>query len=276
MFVLFPALLSGGCAMGLKPEGVPPRPEAVGGILFRVPAENLSKTGAPLNPAQLAQTVSRNLGVWGFPVSADPDSDFSHVMEPKVGEVQGGSTPKGFSFILGNSDPRALDFQKAEVVTVTCTLRGAGSRGHENAYLKESFVADEIMKKGARAKGEKALFDAYVNHIGTACFNLLSQLGVRRAKPDPQHTPGTVPSAWFPEVRIEVRDKPPGSPPAVHQPASPAPARAGRATPAAPPTPADSAEPTVQTEIEEGETRKQMILHNQGSPIILEFGYERK
>jgi len=26
----------------------------------------------------------------------------------------------------------------------------------------------------------------------------------------------------------------------------------------------------------EGETRKQMIIHNQGSPIILEFGYERK
>jgi hypothetical protein len=79
------------------------------------------------------------------------------------------------------------------VATVTCTLRGV-ERSHENAYPKQSFVADE------------------------------------------------------------VRDK--------------------LAAPASGST--ESEAPAVQTEIKGGETRKQMIIHSQGSPIILEFGYERK
>jgi hypothetical protein len=266
------------CAAGLKPEGSPPRPESVTGILFRAPTENLAQAGRDLDTEKLAETVSRNLAAWGYPVTADAEADYSHVMEPKVSAVEGKSTPPGFSFSLGNSDPRALEFQRAEVVTVTCSVRGV-ARGHENAYLKQSFVADEVMKKGARAKGEKALFDAYVNHVGTACFNLLSTLKVKRNKPDPQHTPGTASSTWFPDVRIEVRDKPTAPAPRQNRDADTptevsAPASAETAAPAAGKT--ESEAPPVQTEIKEGETRKQMIIHNQGSPIILEFGYERK
>jgi hypothetical protein len=175
------AALLTGCSIGLKPEGVPPRPEAVTGILFQVDKDELSSRGRAIDAKALAQTVTRNLDTWGFPVSADPNAAYSHVMEPRVGEiVHDGNTPTGFSFSMGNSDPRALEFQKADVVTITCSLRGAKARSHENAYLKETFMADEVMKGGG-----KSLFDAYANHIATACFNLLSELKIQRSKPDP-------------------------------------------------------------------------------------------
>ncbi|WP_045224340.1 hypothetical protein [Methyloterricola oryzae] len=291
---LFPPTLAAlltGCGIGLKPEGVPPRPESVTGILFRAETDQLSSRGKSVDTKALAQTVTRNLDTWGFPVSADPDVAYSHVMEPRVGEiVHDGDTPTGFSFSVGNSDPRSLEFQKADVVTITCTLRGAKAHSHENAYLKETFMADEVMKGGG-----KSLFDAYSNHIATACFNLLSQLKIQRSKPDPVESTSTSSSTWFPDVRIEVKDKPvavkappkaqvvlPAPPPSAKtsatQPAaamsSPAQAPESAATPEA--ASEETTTPAIQTEVKEDETRKQMIIHNQGHPIILEFGYDRK
>lgn len=285
------AALLTGCSIGLKPEGVPPQPGSVTGILFRTEAGQLSSRGKSLDTKALAQTITRNLDTWGFPVSADPNAAHSHVMEPRVGEiVHDGNTPTGFSFSMGNSDPRALEFQKADVVTITCSLRGAKARSHENAYLKETFTADEVMKGGG-----KSLFDAYANHIATACFNLLSQLKIPRSKPDPVESTSTSSSTWFPDVRIEVKDKPvaakaapkaPAAPAAAAQAAkAPVPQPPAAATGAAqatdsPATPESSSEetsaPAVETEVKEDETRKQMIIHNQGHPIILEFGYDRK
>lgn len=259
-------LLLAGCAAGLKPEGSPPRPETVGRILLRLPPENLSERGSRLDADRLAAAISGNLAAWGYPVTTDASVDHSHVMEAKVGAVESGGTPTGFSFSVGDSDPRARGFQKAEVVTVVCTLR-AIRRPTENAYLKEPFVADEVLKRGARAKGEQALFDAYVDHIGTTCFNLLGELKIRR-RPDPPLTPGSPAGTWFPEVRIEVTDQGSTPPPAS------SPATGGRPRPAE--QPSDNLNPPVRTETKQGETRKQMIIHNQGSPIILEFGYERK
>ncbi len=291
LFPLSMTVLLTSCSIGMKPEGVPPRPETVTGILFQVDKDQLSSRGRAIDTKALAQTVTRNLDTWGFPVSADPDAAYSHVMEPQVGEiVHDGNTPTGFSFSVGNSDPRSLEFQKADVVTVTCTLRGAETRSHENAYLKETFMADEVMKGGG-----KSLFDAYSNHIATACFNLLSQLKIQRSKPDPVESTSTSSSTWFPEVRVEIKDKPvavkaPSKAQTVPAPATPS-ARTSATQPAAaasspapvPGSPAapeadseETAAPAIQTEVKEDETRKQMIIHNQGHPIILEFGYDRK
>jgi hypothetical protein len=270
------AALLAGCALGQKPQGAPLEPDSVGTILLRIPAENLGGAGA-VDTRELAGKIAKNLAGWGYAISAEAADGHSHVMEARVGGIEKKGTPTGFSFSVGNSDPRALDFQRAEIVTVTCTL-AAARQPREHAYLKEEFLADEVLKHGGRAKNDPALFKVYVDHIGTACFNLLTELKVKRDKPAPAASPGSPASesSWFPEVRIEVREKP-VSPSPVAGPAPSATAPSPTAPDQAPaPAGAPPETPPVRTETQESEGRKQMIIHNQGHPIILEFGYERK
>jgi len=42
------------------------------------------------------------------------------------------------------------------------------------------------------------------------------------------------------------------------------------------PVPAGKVKTAVHSEIDNTEERKQIIIHNQGSPLILKFGHERR
>lgn len=284
------ALLSG-CA-GVEPMGVRPDPASIKKILFRFEPDTVPAA----RQKDMAERVSKNLGTWGYPVTAEGQGgDYTHIMEAKIGEVSFKSTPKGFSFTVGNSDPRAMDFQKADVLPVDCVLYPVG-HAKDKASLYMDFMADDKVKSGSKSKPDSAVEGVYVNHAATVCFNLLEDLKVQRGKPAPTvagalgGTDGSSGDTWFPEVRIEVREKPAAGaaqPAAVTAPAevpavAPVAAKPSlKATPdsAAPPTEEAATEaPPVSTETRPGkeEGRKQMIIHNQGSPIILEFGYERK
>jgi hypothetical protein len=254
-----------GCSLGAKPQGTPFKPGSITKILLRIPPANLA-AGAVARPEELAARIGKNLGGWGYPVATDAAGAYSHVMEAAVSGVEKKSTPPGFSFSAGNSDPRAMDFQRADVVTVTCTLRPKG--GGDQAYLKEEFVAERLFKSEKSPKNDSALFEAYVDHIGTACFNLLSELKVKRNPPASSQS-----AAWFPEVSLEVKAKPaplPSGPiaPAATPPA--APEESGGKPEAEPET------SSIRTETRQGPDRKQIVIHNHGAPILLEFGYERR
>jgi hypothetical protein len=274
-------LFAAGCAPGLASKGTRPDPASVGKILLRITPDDLEGPATSLDPEPLAERVAANLRTWGYDVVAEGEAnDYSHIMEARVGKIAHKSTPTGFSFDFGNSDPRALEFQKADVLPVDCVLRSAKHPG-ERASMYMDFVAAGILKDPSRVRTDPAVADIYVNHMGTVCFNLLDDLKLPRRKPaeTAQGSP-----AWIPEVRIEVREKPvagpsPAAVPSSHR-APPAPARVPASAPA-PSEPAatepETAEaPTVQTETRTGEGRKQIIIHNQGAPVILEFGYERK
>ncbi|MGZ8217438.1 hypothetical protein [Methylomagnum sp.] len=281
-------VLLSGCA-GVEPKGVRPDPASIKKVLFRFEPDTLESVPAA-RQQEMAERVSKNLGAWGYGVTADgKGGDYSHVMEAKIGAVSFKSTPQGFSFTVGNSDPRALDFQKADVLPVDCVLYPVG-RAKDRASLYMDFMADDKVKGGVRNKPDPAVEGVYVNHAATVCFNLLEDLKVQRGKPAPivagalGGTDGSSGDTWFPEVRIEVREKPAASsaqPAAVAAPAvvpGTVPVAAEPSLKAAPASAAPSEQATpVSTETrskEEG--RKQMVIHNQGSPIILEFGYERK
>lgn len=252
------------CTPGQEPIGVRPNPASVGKIGFRFAPDSSGVSATASQRKEWAARVSKNLGGWGYPVEAG-DGDYSHILEARIGKVEHKSTPTGLSFSIGNSDPRAPEFQKADVLPVDCVLYPAG-RPQEVAHMYMDFVA------GSDATSPENL----VNHAGTVCFNLLGELKLARAQAPAgtASTPGS--PSWMPEVRIEVVEKPvPGSKPVV--PAA--------ATPVSPPNPASKpatpvaqppAEPSVQTESRTGGGRKQIIIHNQGAPVILEFGYERK
>lgn len=287
-------VLLSGCA-GVEPMGVRPDPASIKKILFRFEPDTVPAA----RERDMAERVSKNLGTWGYPVTTDGQGgDYSHIMEAKIGEVSFKSTPKGFSFTLGNSDPRAMDFQKADVLPVDCVLYPVG-RAKDRASLYMDFMADDKVKGGARNKPDSAAESAYVNHAATVCFNLLEDLKVRRGKPTPAvagalgGTDSSSGDAWFPEVRIEVREKPAASSakpaaavaaPAVVPASAPVAAKPSlEATPGSAAPPAEEATPEAEAPPVSAETRpgkeegrKQMIIHNQGSPIILEFGYERK
>jgi hypothetical protein len=96
--------------------------------------------------------------------------------------------------------------------------------------------------------GQAISTNKLVDHISTVCFNLLSELNWPNKAPS-EPSVGIKPS-WIPEVRIEtVSDRPVES------------------------EQADTSDKTVTHEID---GRKQIIIHNQGSPLILKFGHERR
>jgi hypothetical protein len=280
LLVLIASLsLLAGCSIGLKPQGTPLRPESVGEILLRVAPDNLDEA----QTSAMAGRISKNLRSWGYPVEPDLDGSdgtgATHEMEARVGRIENKSTPTGFSFSIGNSDPRALDFQKADVLPVTCTLKST-ARSSETVSLFMDFVADEKIRNPSRIKSDPALLETYENHIGTVCFNLLDKLKVPRKKA----ASSTSTSTWMPEIRIEVTEKPAKSESGISTGALPVlPVETDRPTnPEAPNSedgpsnPPEEPPVTTETNTDTEESRKRIIIHNRGNPVILDFGFERK
>ncbi len=210
-----------------------------------------------LAPQSVVQQVSKNLSVWQYPITLQASNTDTHHLEVKIGRVTHGSTPTGFSFSAGDSDPRALEFQKADVLPISCSL-SALKHPEQTSALTMGFTTDSRPQTS----------DKLIDHVATVCFNLLREVKwpTQAAHSEPQAT-GTQPS-WFPEIRIEEARKPKAAKPA----ASSKPAQ----TPAAPN--AKTEEPQLENaESNENseEPQKDMIIHNQGSPVIIHFGHER-
>lgn len=257
ILLLLGAALISACTAGLKPDSTLPNPQTVRQIRLE------------LDSSDLASSVARNLQSWDYPVTAEVPSSgvaSTHILSARLGSIEQASTPAGFSFHRGNSDPRALDFQKARVIPVTCTLRSVPPT-QESASLTLRFTAKPDQPDDRNTR---------IDRISTACYNLLSDLRIPH-RTDDSDTSSRKASSWMPEVRIEIKEKP--AIPATATPASrpatavkPAPSTEAPASPeAAPARPAP-----LQTEQQTREGRKQIIIHNQGAPVILEFGYDRQ
>jgi hypothetical protein len=204
------------------------------------------------SPIDIAQQVSKNLVAWDYPVGAKDNQAFSHVLKATVGLVEHTSTPTGFSFSSGNSDPRAMDFQKADVLPISCQLT-AIAHPEQTAELKLGFSADQTSKLFLAS-------DKLADHISTVCFNLLTELKwPQKVKKDTDEKTIKPPS-WMPEIRIETKETPAG--------------------PVRKPVPANNSDDQgidLETNTPtNNEPRKQIIIYNQGSPLILQFGHERR
>lgn len=272
-------LLLSGCAMGNKPMGAVPRPDSVKRIQIRLDAEELGPAGgSAARIGELSAAISHNLRSHGYQVYAAGDqASYTHVIGARVGLPQRKSTPPGMSFSFGNSDPRALDFQKTDVVTISCLLRAAEAPD-EAVTLSGNFALEVGLTNWLTARRERASTAYYVDRIGTVCLNLLANLSVPKAR-TPETIAAEVP--WAPELRVEVRDKPArvGTTAAGAEPASgssggvePVAPAVGAAVSKAPPS-----EPvTTETPARSDDGHRQVIIHNRGNPVILEFGYERR
>lgn len=210
---------------------------------------------ATLSTENMAKTIANNLRMWHYPVGEHTETNVTHRLTATIEAISHGNTPSGFSFSAGNSDPRALEFQKMDVLPIRCRLTST-RHPEQTSELSMGFTADSTHQQALTT-------DKLSDHISTVCFNLLQEVDwpiKDEANKTTTHTP-----SWMPEIRIESKNvdsngslvpAPSTSPPSVS-------------------TPSTNSVPTT-VKVNPSEKRKAIIIYNQGSPIILHFGHERR
>jgi len=258
--------ITAGCTPSYRPQGNPPQPESITHIRFKLDKNSIA--GLDDNAiAPIEKDVTRYLVRVGYPLILDypqGSEQISHILEAKIGKIKKKETPIGFSIDIGNSNPRAMDFQKARVLPVQCTLRSRRNL-NEKISLFMDFLAGETFS--AQGEGDTQKIDQYSNHIATVCFNLLEHLRVNKLSTNS----AAEQDSWVPEIRIEE------IPPTIIDKSSKNPPSATQNSNIAKPTSTES-EAAAKTKPSQSNPapHKRMIIENQGQPIILDFGYERK
>jgi len=231
------------CAPGLDKKQAQFDTETVKNIEFKIGAIKQTPSNTRLDRQDMVALITRNLADWGYPIGVKDSRIFSHVLTAEIGLIEYSDTPTGFSFSAGNSDPRSIDFQKTNVLPISCELASIAVP-EQTVYLNMGFAADNSV---AGSTGHSISESKSVDHISTVCFNLLSELHwpeKMQSQVSSSFKPG-----WIPEVRIETVTDP------IEQRKSDAPGK---------------------TVTHNSEGRKQIIIHNQGAPLILNFGHERR
>ncbi len=238
---------------------------AVTSINFSVDANHLEQLKLPVTATQLSERVISNLAEWHYPIKlAAPDA--SHNLVASLGEISYESTPVGFSFSRGNSDPRSMEFQKANVLPITCTLTTKGTTlppiTHKMTFSMEAFFSGFTDAHST---------EKLVDQITTTCFNLLDNLKTPLIDKPAQTT--AFKPAWLPSVQVVVKPVAPKPvKPNITQTVNPEPVAE---KPVSNPTPV-----IVKTETTEeasgDDVDKELIINNQGSPLTLHLGHERR
>jgi hypothetical protein len=209
--------------------------------------KHLDQFGVSLPATELAERVGKNLAAAYFPVHKAGETAFSHTLKAALQPIRRQDTPVGFSFSAGNSDPRAQDFQKADVLTIECGV--SENRNPANTVRQSMEFGANALKAWIDKRNKAQISNILVEQISTACYELLEDLQLDESAAE---TGGSVAKrpGWMPQIRIEVQNDEPA--PAGNKPGG---------------TEAKSAP--------DEEPKKKLIIHNQGSPVILKLGHER-
>ena len=224
------------------------QPKPIKAIEFVLVEEHLEQFGVSLNTQTIEQQARANLNEWEFPVQAT--APFSHQLQARLGLISHQTTPVGFSFSSGSSDPRAADYQKADVLPITCSLFDAETK---QLLLERAstFSAHELNKKAGLA----SITDKLTDQISTICLEVLED-APKPVLADDQVKTTTIKPKWMPDVKVEVIEPP-----------APAPVVNGSA---------GSGSTSASSPVLKEEPRKEVIIHNQGTPVIIQMGHERR
>ncbi len=201
--------------------------------------------GADLQEQAIASQIAGNLAEWGYKIYSKNSDDYSHRVTIEIGSIKHDSTPAGFSFSSGNSNPRSPNFQKADVLPMRCLLTPK-DEPDKNAELSILVDTSDYLRHADKANQQQKLVKLLVNDLSTACFNLLDNLRVKTALAEKQTKPGK--PSWIPAIRVEVTN--------------------------------DNESSTIDTvddmaQKSKKEPKKRIIIYNQGTPVIFKFGPER-
>ena len=228
-------------------------------IQFMLDDTNLSHLTFDVPVQKITAQVSENLTQWRFPVSASSQHP-THTLTAMVEKVSNQATPTGFSFSSGNSDPRSVDFQKADVLPIRCQLKKSPSDVIEFEN-KMTFTAYQTTNDISKEKAVEKLID----QISTTCFNLLDDHKVpkvgKKTDSDTTFNP-----TWMPDIQIEVKQK------NTTLPAK----KLGVENSGSPKGQSENTPATTPESEEEEEGTKELIIHNQGTPLTINFGHERR
>jgi len=201
-----------------------------------------------LPEAEIRQTVSSNLSEWGYQFIDKESIEYTHDLGIHIGSTRYGSTPVGLSFSSGNSDPRALDFQKASVIPLTCSLIPK-KQTSQRAELVMEVLAEEYTGTDIMSVSKEKMITRITDDISTTCFNLLSSLNIKTLQNESGEK--IISPSWMPKIRIEIENIPEDTTNSETETSSP--------------------KKEISTE-----PRKRIIIHNQGTPVIFKFGPDRK
>lgn len=245
------------------------------------PLPQAKLTAADIN--SLRTIIIANLSQYRFPLKPESGQTYSHTLMVNVGESKSDQTPVGISFSVGNADPRAPKFQKADVIPVQCRLI-------DNANPKQEELLEMTFSAPSANATSQQLQETLTDHISSVCFDLLDSLKFLPPPTAAQAAASTSKPSWIPSIQVETVTVPviqPQPQPKVESaPAAVLPAPKAittekpqttqpTPTPAAPATAVATPVTPAKPEPEE-ETRKQLIIHNQGTPVIIKFGYDRQ
>jgi hypothetical protein len=208
---------------------------AIKSIALKIAPQTLNDLGLDSSEVKtLQERVTKNLSEWRFPLVLTATESATHNLEVVISKIENSNTPVGFSFSSGNSDPRSLGFQKADVLPVQCRLL---SKQHPEQTAELSMSFDE--------KNKTVKLERLIDHISTVCFDLLDDLHFLAPPPSTATGAETLKMpAWMPSVKVETVT-----------------------------VPQPKVESTHVVPVEE--ERKQLIIQNQGSPLILKMGHDR-
>ncbi|MCF6203503.1 MAG: hypothetical protein L3J59_07515 [Methylococcaceae bacterium] len=200
----------------------------------------------------ISKQVTSNLQQWGYDFNPE---DYSHDLKISMGSINRSSTPFGLSFNAGNSNPRSLDFQKASTFTLTCSLMPKGQ--DHRAEMIMDVMADSYTDLLNKAKGKNEIIEQLTDDISTVCYNLLSSLNIKTKKTgliEESNHP-----TWIPEILIEVEKE----------------IKQETKTRVADDAIVNKIDKKISKTQNKKETRKRIIIHNQGPPVIFKFGSDR-
>lgn len=262
------------CANTPAPQGQMPPLNSINTMVLRLHGNTLESLGKQ-QAASIAGQIAANLTSWGYAVSAAETAANrpTHALQGSVSAAELKGLPPGFSINFGSDDQRAPERQKAHVVTVTCELLPLAAKTGKVSLSGEFGAPDSNsgVFSGLPNQGREHF---YVDRIGSVCLNLLAELKATQTTP----SAGVIAPTWIPDMRIEVKTKEGKAKPGISAPSKPvsmAPENpAAPAVASEPPKPTEAAPVSIEQPANPADQRKQLIIHNQGSPIILEFGYD--
>lgn len=222
--------------------------------------------------------------------------EYAYLLHVTVNPIRNKKTPIGLSLSLGNSDPRAREFQKADVMPVHCALLNLDDFREEGSLIQDKSAPTQV---GESPLDKEGYAQIYSDKIYSVCQALLAKLGTPRKSTDYAYSGS--------RIRVEtsyISDEPQQTP-------VPRDIRSGESGAKVTATSNESAskqilpkanaedlyekdspsiahsvatdpditreQSTISTEhTQDSRKRKQIKILNQGNTVILEFGNNRR
>lgn len=217
---------------------------------------------------------------------------FSHLLEVSIEATRQQQSPVGFSLSIGDSDPRSLEFQKAMVTPIHCTLVPLNAFQEQGSLIQDK----QVPRSTSSERWSEAKERAYARNILSVCHSLLAEREIPRNLTHSEESEAGL------GVRIEttyVDEEPKGASGARAAPVAKAGLEAGegaakselapsatRSIKRQAASPAKAATPELKSEqeagmlsgvkVERSSKRKQITIFNPGDTLILEIGNNRR